>query len=363
MSSNTNVGQRIYQARLAAGLTLAGLGAAIGVTHTAIQKFEKGLLIPSSAQLLKLAQACGIRTEYFFRTSQISLQQPQFRKHSSFGQAAQQALVIKVLNQVEKRAELLAAYAQSPLPVFKLVAGLPRHIADFGQIEAVATQLRSAWRLGMQPIVDLTAILESQGVLVILVDEEHVGFSGLTATAQTTDGHTYPIIAISTKWPGDRQRFTLAHELAHLVFAGRLDASLNPEKACDRFAGAFLAPRETVLALLGARRHEIEWQEIYALKHEFGLSMLAWLCRAKQCEIISDATYLAMLKTFTAKGWRKQEPGQQIAQEASHLFQHLVYRALGERYITDAKAAELLGIPLMAFHKQRQLEQVDGSVN
>ena len=91
--------------------------------------------------------------------------------------------------------------------------------------------------------------------------------------------------------------------------------------------------------------------------------MLAWLCRAKQCEIISDATYLAMLKTFTAKGWRKQEPGQQIPQEASHLFQHLVYRALGERYVTDAKAAELLGIPLMAFHKQRQLEQVDASVN
>jgi len=53
------IGNRIRQARLAAGLTLDALGEKVGVTHTAIQKYEKGILTPPSSQLLKLAQACG----------------------------------------------------------------------------------------------------------------------------------------------------------------------------------------------------------------------------------------------------------------------------------------------------------------
>jgi len=40
------IGQRIHQARKAAGLTLAGLGEQIGLSHTAIQKFEHGKLTP-----------------------------------------------------------------------------------------------------------------------------------------------------------------------------------------------------------------------------------------------------------------------------------------------------------------------------
>ena len=45
------IADRIRQARLAAGLTLGALGEQVGVSHTAIQKYEKGLLTPSSAQL------------------------------------------------------------------------------------------------------------------------------------------------------------------------------------------------------------------------------------------------------------------------------------------------------------------------
>ena len=42
-----------------------------------------------------------------------------------------------------------------------------------------------------------------------------------------------------------------------------------------------------VLHLLGQQRHELEWQELYVLKHEFGLSMAGWLQRAKQCGVIT----------------------------------------------------------------------------
>ncbi len=90
------IADRIRQARLAAGLTLGSLGEKVGVSHTAIQKYERGLLTPSSSQLLKLARACDIRTEYFFRTNKVELMEPEFRKTATFGKTAQDALKIKV---------------------------------------------------------------------------------------------------------------------------------------------------------------------------------------------------------------------------------------------------------------------------
>lgn len=353
------IANRIRQARLAAGLTLAALGEKIGVSHTTIQKYEKGLLTPSSSQLLKLARACGIRTEYFFRTHKVELAQPEFRKHAAFGKIAQEALKLKVVELVEKRVELLGAFPESPLLAFAPPAGLPERIESLDEIEAFSDLVRIAWQLGMNPISDLTDTLETVGLLVIMVDEENPKFSGLTATARTDDGREYPVVAVSKLWPGDRQRFTLAHELGHLLLEGRLADGLDEEKACDRFAGAFLAPRVAVVHLLGQQRHALEWQELYALKHEFGLSMAGWLQRAKQCRVISDAYYLSMVKRFSFRGWRRNEPWNPLPQEYPRLFNQLVYRALAEQYISEGKAAELLGIPMMRFHKERQLESSD----
>lgn len=357
------IGTRIRQARLAAGLTLDALGEKVGVTHTAIQKYEKGTMTPPSSQLLKLARACGLRVEYFFRTHHVELLEPEFRKLSTFGKTAQEALKIKVVDLIENRVELLGFFPETPILHFEAPVGLPRHINSYDAIEGCADHVRDAWKLGLDPIGDLTDTLETLGLLVIVVDEENPGFSGLTAKARTVDGRTYPIVAVSSRWPGDRQRFTLAHELGHLLLAGRLAADLDEEKACDRFAGAFLAPKAAVLQLLGQSRRGVEWQEIYSLKHEFGLSMAGWLQRAKQCEVITEAMHLTLWKRFSANGWRKQEPGEPVPREQPRLFEQLVYRALGERYISESKAAELLGIPMMRFHKERQLETVDAAAH
>jgi len=355
------IGNRIRQARLAAGLTLDALGKKIGVTHNAIQKYEKGAMTPPSSQLIKLAQACGVRVEYFFRTHEVELLQPEFRRLATFGKTAQEALKYKVIELIEKRVELLGFFPESPILRFMPPSGIPERVNHLEELEAFADQVREAWRLGLNPIGDLTDTLETLGLMVIVVDEENPAFSGLTATARTSDGRTYPIVAVSSKWPGDRQRFTLAHEIGHLVLSGRLAKSIDEEKACDRFAGAFLAPKMAVLQLLGQTRRGIEWQELFALKHEFGLSMAGWLQRAKQCGIITDATHLGLWKRFSAKGWRKNEPGDPVLCEQPRLFEQLVYRALGEQYVSEAKAAELLGIPMMRFHKERQLESLNAT--
>ena len=125
---------------------------------------------------------------------------------------------------------------------------------NLDELENFADRVREAWKLGINPIGDLTDTLEALGLLVIVVDEDNPGFSGLKATALSSDGRSYPIIAVSSQWPGDRQRFTLAHELGHLLLSGHLAVGINEEKACDRFASAFLAPKVAVLQSLGESR-------------------------------------------------------------------------------------------------------------
>lgn len=357
------IGERIHHARLAAGLTLDALGQAVGVSHTAIQKYEKGVLTPGTAQLLQLAQACGLRVEYFFRTHRVELIDVEFRRLASLGKAAQESLVLKVANLVEKHVELLGYFPVSPVASFELPEGLPAQLERADEVDVLAQQARKAWNLGIAPIADLTDVLESLGVLVVVLDEDRLGFLGLKAQARASDGRLSPVIAVSSRWPGDRQRFTLAHELGHLLLSGRLGAGLDTEAACDRFAGAFLAPTAAVVQVLGPTRRGIEWQELYGLKREYGLSMAAWLLRAHQCKVITEATYRALMKVFVSKGWRNNEPGLAVPRELPRLFEQLVYRALGQHHIPDAKAAELLGIPLMRFYQARQLELLDAAAH
>ena len=168
-----------------------------------------------------------------------------------------------------------------------------------------------------------------------------------------------PLIVISEHWPGDRQRFTLAHELGHLLLDGRLARGLNEEKACHRFAGSFLLPASAARHHLGQTRQSIEVRELYMLKREFGLSMQACLRRAAELGIISDRLKRKLLATFSKKGWLKKEPGKPYPKEESRLFEQLVYRALGEGIVSESKAAELLAVSQVRLHRMLKLETED----
>lgn len=354
------LGQRIHQARLAAGLTLEALGQRLGVSKAAVQKYEKGAVTPDSAKLLAIAGACGLRTEYFFRTATVRLTDVEFRKNHDLGRKREEAVRIRVAEGVEKRIELLNAFPESPISRFSVPQGVPDQVTD---LEAVAEEVRRAWSLGLNPIGDLTDTLETLGFLVLAVDVDHKAFSGMTATAVAADGQEYPVIAVSTSWPGDRQRFTLAHELAHVLLAGRVADGIDEEKACDRLAGAFLVPQAAVIHELGERRHRLEPRELHRLKHEYGLSMRGWAMRALQCEIIPHAYFQSLMRLFSSRGWNRREPGEPLASESPKLFEQLVYRALAEQLISEAKAAELLGIPRMQFYRERCMEPRDAAAD
>lgn len=351
------IGERLQRARKAAGFALRTLAAQADLSHTTLSKFENELQTPSSPQLIKLAKILGVRTEYFFRPEALTIEGIEYRKKSSLSQKSLAKIQADIIDQAERWHELLALYPHTPIKAFTLPAVLPPVIQSVEAIEALAASVRQAWQLGLQCIPDLIDTLEAQGIMVIssTVDSDQK-FDGLAATI-----NHIPVIVVGAQWAGDRQRFTLAHELGHLVLKNRLGDALHAEEEmlCNHFAGAFLLPQSALIAHLGQKRQRLEVRELYMLKAEFGLSMQGVLRRARQCDIITQATYENMAKQFSYKGWRKQEPFNPYPTEKTFLFSQLVYRALAEDYFTESKAAELLGLAVAKFHQQRTLNSVE----
>lgn len=122
--------------------------------------------------------------------------------------------------------------------------------------------------------------------------------------------------------------------------------NVDPEKAAQRFAGAFLMPAETLRAKIGVRRKAVSWDELFELKRIFGVSVQALVYRCREIDIFSNALFRQCFEEFKRRGWRRppfQEPNA-MEREEPRRFRRLCFRALSEDAISEARAAELLGI-------------------
>jgi Zn-dependent peptidase ImmA (M78 family) len=227
---------------------------------------------------------------------------------------------------------------------FKYPEGFPRTVSSVVEVEKAATDLRKAWDLGIDSIENLTSLLEDKGIKVGIIDADN-NFDACTFDAEG-DG-SLVIIVTRSNMPGDRQRFCLAHELGHLML--KPQNNLDSEKAAHRFAGAFLVPEEIAQFELRDKRRNLSDYELHMLKDKYGLSMQAWIYRAKDLGIIPEERAAALFKKFRAKGWHLKEPGEPYPPERPMRFERLVVGALAEGIISEKRASELLGKPLEQF--------------
>jgi len=212
------------------------------------------------------------------------------------------------------------------------------------EVEQAAVDLRKAWDLGIDSIENLTSLLEDKGIKVGVVDADN-NFDACTFDAEG-DGRLV-IIVTRSDMPGDRQRFCLAHELGHLMLEPQND--LDSEKAAHRFAGAFLVPEEAAQFELRTGRRNLSDYELHMLKDKYGLSMQAWIYRAKDLGVLPEERATALFKKFRANGWHLKEPGEPYPPERPMRFERLVVGAISEGIISEKRASELLGKPLEQF--------------
>jgi len=349
------IGERIQQARKASGLSMRDLAEMANISAMAISKYENNKNTPSSGVLLALSKALGVRAEYFFRQAKVELKEVEYRKHSKLPKKVLNKIEGDVIEQIERYLQLEEYLPASPIQVFALPKGLKVLVDTYDDIEAIANSFRKAWGLGCNPIPDLIDTLEERGIKVFQSSIPHnAKFDGLAAQVNGT-----PVIVVGKDWPGDRQRFTMAHELGHLALHGRLSDKLDEEKAAHRFAGAFLVPAKEAIKELGNSRSWLEPAELHALKHTYGFSMRGWIYRANDLGILNQSTSRNMWDYFRRNKWVTVEPGEQLESEKPKLFKQLVFHALAEDFIGESKAAELLGMPIVNFRKLRKVSSCE----
>jgi Zn-dependent peptidase ImmA (M78 family) len=346
------IGDRIKLARRKAALSLRGLSIAMRgrVTAQAIGKYERGEDVPSSGVLMALAKALGVSVPYLLDTRGIELTGVEFRTKANTSQRDRAHVENEVLEwierylQVEAALELDSSRWQGPLQ-------RPRRLRTFVDAEQLANDVRDAWKLGVDPIPNMTELLEEKGVKVLVVElpERVSGFTCLVERRDQTPA--LPVVVVNERFSLERRRLTLAHELAHRLIAPDSLSDEDEEKAATIFGGAFLMPREHLLREAGKHRQALGYKEIIGLKRLYRVSGAALLVRLQQLGVIGEATLVYAFQSI-ARGWRTEEPeplesaADRGQWERPRRFERLCYRALAEGLISLTKAAELLRLPV-----------------
>jgi Zn-dependent peptidase ImmA (M78 family)/DNA-binding XRE family transcriptional regulator len=339
-------GTRLRLARLRADLSLAALAERLGnqVSAQAINKYETGKMMPSSAVLVNLAKSLGVSLDFLMGGQVEELDGVEFRKRANTSEREKALVEAEVIDHVERylAIEEILGLPDEPSAIEKIK---PVIVDSADAAEDAAEKLREEWDIGSDPIPSMTALLEERNVRVIEINLPDK-FSGVTCWAKrSADRPDVPVIVVNGNFTVERSRFTRAHELAHAVIRDSKDG--KPEKAMDRFAGAFLVPADHLRNEIGKIRHSLAYQELVRLKHLYGVSMMALIFRLKDVGIISEANYKNLFRT-PARAWLRDEPekldphGEIAKLERPQRFEGFVYRALAEGLIPPIKAAGLL---------------------
>lgn len=180
-----------------------------------------------------------------------------------------------------------------------------------------AAHVRALWRLGNDPIPHLISVLEAAGIFVLGHDFGVRQVSGMSTV--TPKGRVLMLYNRTASW--DRIRFTLAHELAHIVLHadGILDEHVEIES--DEFAAHLLMPADTFKEVV--RRTGTDLGSFVSTKHYWRASIGAQVVHARRLDLLSEAKYRTLNRQINGRGWRLAEP-HPIAPEEATLWQELL---------------------------------------
>lgn len=344
------------------GLSLEALAERLGnvVSRQALHKYEQGAMRPDSKMLVNLSNALNVPSDYFYRETQVGLNNIAFRKLKRLLKSDQNIAVEKTRDFLERYVELENILG-SGMPFVNPLE--PKEISTPEEAEAQADRMREVFVLGKDPFSNVIELLESKGIRVLEI-LLHDDFSGMS----TWVNDDIPVIVVNKTLDVPeqlhRKRFTVLHELGHLLlnFPEGIEEK-QEERLCNIFAGALLLPSDSLREKIGSSRLHLLENELVLIKEEFGISVRAVLIRAKQAGILSDYAYQAHQIELTQRYGKKKEPGMYLGIERANRFYHLLYRAMAEEVISMSKAAALDGLKLAEF-RDKLIDQVrEGSRN
>jgi len=212
---------------------------------------------------------------------------------------------------------------------------IPRlEICDYGNPSSVARALRGFWNLPDGPIRNLTNLLEDCGVLVLPCDFKTDAMDATSIWMADIP----PMIFINKDIPGDRWRFTLAHELGHLVMHEVPDE--NQEDQADEFASEFLVPENEISYQFNEK---LSLKKFSSLKTYWKVSIAALIVKARKMDKINEYQYKYYFTSMSKMGYRKNEPNP-IPREMPSSLEKLINVYREQMSYTDDELCKFINI-------------------
>ena len=330
-------GKNLTYYRLKHGMTKKDLADKVGVSAMTITNYESESRKPDMKTMKALASALGIRVSDFLstRNEHLTFVHGEFRKNSGLTKSQQDYIAASVEEYFGRFMTVVDVLGEKVLPDPPACHKLELQSTP----EQSASLLRRHLGFAVDgPIEDLVGKLENKGILIYFMDLKDRQFSGRNGLVDNR-----PYIVLNKSMTPERNRSTLAHELAHLMFYWPEDlAEKDAEKMATAISGAFLFPESDAVRELGLRRRYVS-RDMENIAREYGISMMLLTKRAEICHIITEEAARSFYIAAGQAGWRTNEPSR-IPEERPRLFEQLVYRAVTEEEISLQRGAELLGI-------------------
>jgi Zn-dependent peptidase ImmA (M78 family)/transcriptional regulator with XRE-family HTH domain len=335
--SQQELGERVADARRRKGWTQGELAARVGLTQTSVSRIETGGRTVSSLELAELAEALGVSVLDLLRAGQ----RPLLAIAARLGHFRDPGAVDRALRRAEAliRLDELLDSVLGPSPPDGEAAGepVPVRLGGVGRGPAVdqgrrlAGRVRQALRLGDGPLGPLPEVLE-EGLRL------DVDFSPLP---EAVDGLCVSVggralVLVGSSKPSSRQRFTLAHELAHylvddldLLYVDErgVRARSVAEMRANAFAAHLLMPEPGVRAAIEGFTDDAERAVRVALT--FGTSVSAAAYQLGNLGLLPDAvrdrltqagSRPLLMRYALPSDWQQDESGRGRLRPPSRLY-------------------------------------------
>ena len=184
----------------------------------------------------KIAETFGVKTAQLFAEPTVQVQLLAYRKCASLPKRDENMVEGMVSQALEERIALQEKVGEA----FPLNLPPQKYkVTSLDDAEQASIELRNFWKLGTSPISSVVGLLEDQFIHVFTIATSSEKFDGISANATDDSGAVVAVAVVSREGvPGERQRFSLMHEVGHLVLdvVEELGRRKNCSPICRRFS-------------------------------------------------------------------------------------------------------------------------------
>ena len=304
-------------ARQFRGQSQARISQLAGLNQGHYSRIENDLISegPSEDSVRRIADALRFPTDFFYQEDGLSglplSVHPFNRKKKRVAERVLRQIHAELnIRLIHLRRLLRAADIHPELHLPNL------DVDEDGGPQEIARKIRRMWHIPDGPIPNLIDYCERAGILVVMCQLAS-GIDGVTMSIRDLP----PCIFLNRSSPPDRMRFSLAHELGHIVMH-KVPTDTIEDEAND-FGGELLVPERQLRRSSIGSRITLEW--LARQKAYWKVSMAFLLHRSGKLNILTRHQAQYLWKKMSALGWRTREPQEtDFAPEEPSVFPRLI---------------------------------------